>query len=239
MVTPSQSAAKVLTQLMVKHPSLLSPITLLSVSFVPSSSRIITIEDTREIYVPHRNKVHMVAYGKVTMNDLLINSLRMRPDRIVVGEVRGPEAITLFQAMDVGHRGTMGTLHANSARDAKERLIHSPMNVPEDMLPLVNHYVVMKMFPDGKRRVVSIVESVRTEGVAYGPIFSWRDGKLVMENTLGQNMEVLAERADTTVQELWNEFRRRKEFLDSLVQRELSFNDVFAAINQFLSPTKE
>ena len=202
-------------------------------SFIPLNDRIITIEDTREIYVPHPNRVHMVAYGSISMDDLLINSLRMRPDRIIVGEVRGPEAHTLFQAMDVGHRGVLGTLHANSAKDAKERLIHSPMNVPEDMLPLVNYYVVMKMFPDGRRRVVSIAESVRTEGVAYGPIFSWRNGRLVMENTLGQNMEVLAEQANTTVQNLWEEFRRRKEFLENLVNKSLGFLDAFKALSAY------
>ena len=203
-------------------------------AFVPADQRIITVEDTREIYVPHQNRVHMISYDGITMNDLLINALRMRPDRIIVGEVRGSEAITLFQAMDVGHRGTMGTLHANNAIEAKERLIHDPMNVPESMLPLVNLYVVMKRFPDGSRKVTEIVESVRGgEGIAYGPIFKLVAGQLRMVGSLGQNMEILAREANTTKAWLMQELRRRQRYLEQLLKVNLDFRGFFHAVNKY------
>lgn len=203
-------------------------------AFIPEDQRIITVEDTREVFVPHRNRVHMITYDGVTMNDLLINTLRMRPDRIIVGEVRGPEAVTLFQAMDVGHRGVLGTLHANNAVDAKERLTHEPMNVPASMLPLVNLYVVVKRYPDGSRRVKEIVESVRGENVvAYGKIFETVNGELRMTGSVGQNMDTLAEEANTTRKGIMEEMERRKMYLEALLDKKMDYVGTFKAINKY------
>ncbi len=206
------------------------------IGFIPQGQRVITIEDIRELYVPHENKVHMLSYGNITLNDLLINALRMRPDRIIVGEVRGKEAITLFQAMNVGHRGTMGTLHANSARECKERLTHSPMNVPEDMLPLVDLYVVLKKFPDGSRKVVEIVESQRGENVvAYAPIYKRIDGELKRVGSFGRKLEILAEQAEKSVKDVLQEIERRKAFLEQLLRQPLTFDQAFVAFNEYFS----
>ncbi len=97
---------------------------------IPDSQRVITIEDTRELVVTQPNRVQMVTSEEVSMDRLLINALRQRPDRIMVGEVRGPEARTLFTAMNTGHDGCMGTLHANSARESMSRVTNEPMAVP-------------------------------------------------------------------------------------------------------------
>ncbi|MEW6592660.1 MAG: CpaF family protein, partial [Candidatus Hadarchaeota archaeon] len=93
-------------------------------NFVPGSERIISIEDTAELQLPHKHWVRMETRppnvegkGEITMDDLVKNALRMRPDRMVVGEVRGPEARTMFTAMNTGHDGCMGTVHANSASE--------------------------------------------------------------------------------------------------------------------------
>jgi len=104
--------------------------------FIPENNRIVTIEDTAELQLPHENIVRMVSDVKkgITMDDLLKNSLRMRPDRIIVGEVRGPEAVTLFGAMNTGHRGCIGTLHANTAKETINRVTAPPMSVPVSQL---------------------------------------------------------------------------------------------------------
>src|SRR3989344_6867629 len=134
--------------------------------FIRFSERVITIEDTLELQFGNRdNWVQMETRPKlkgqdgISMNDLLKNALRMRPDRIVVGEVRGPEAQTLFIAMDTGHKGILGTLHSNSAREMLLRLKSDPMNVLEELVPLLNLVVVQyRLYVKGKgwhRRILT------------------------------------------------------------------------------------
>lgn len=108
--------------------------------FVPPEERIITIEDTAELQLMHEHWVRLETVMKsmdrkeVIMDDLLKNCLRMRPDRIIVGEIRGEEASTLFTAMNTGHNGCMGTIHANTASETITRITSPPMNVPPIML---------------------------------------------------------------------------------------------------------
>src|SRR4029079_5290796 len=98
-------------------------------SFIPDTERIVTIEDSAELQVQHTHVVrtdtrppNIEGRGEVTQRDLVKNSLRMRPDRIIVGEVRGSEALDMLQAMNTGHDGSISTVHANSARDSISRL---------------------------------------------------------------------------------------------------------------------
>jgi flagellar protein FlaI len=136
--------------------------------FVPLHERIVSIEDTLEIklmhehWIPMETKVPLHESGsEVTMDELLKNALRMRPDRILVGEVRSKEALTLFTAMNTGHEGTMATVHANSGREALARLQSHPMNVPDIMIPALDLIVVQnRQIKDGKlvRRVTEVLE---------------------------------------------------------------------------------
>ena len=119
-------------------------------SFIPPSERIITIEDTLELQLPHSHLIrtetrppNIEGKGEVTMDLLLKNSLRQRPDRIIVGEVRSKEAITLFSALNTGHSG-MGTLHANSTKETITRLINEPMNVPNIMINSIDFIIIQK-----------------------------------------------------------------------------------------------
>src|SRR6202012_2131905 len=96
---------------------------------VPTSERVVTIEDAAELILDQEHVVRMETRpaniegtGRITARDLVINSLRMRPDRIIVGEVRGPEALDMMQAMNTGHDGSLTTIHANSPRDALSRV---------------------------------------------------------------------------------------------------------------------
>ena len=156
--------------------------TLLNVlaSLIPASERIVTIEDAAELSLPHRNLVALEARpanaegkGAVVIRDLVRNALRMRPDRIVVGECRGGEALDMLQAMNTGHDGSLTTLHANGVRDALARLetmalmagIDLPaQSIREQIASAVNIIIHQARLPDGCRRIVEIAEVTGIEG---------------------------------------------------------------------------
>ena len=150
---------------------------------VPKTERVVTVEDTLELnfdfienWVPMEASPFAMGSTELSMGALLKNSLRMRPDRVIVGEVRSAEAETLFVAMDIGLAGSMGTLHANNARETTIRLMGEPMNVPLRMIPLLDLIIVCnRIFSKGKmiRRVTQIAEVSGIEGeiVQLGDLF--------------------------------------------------------------------
>ncbi|MGF1597446.1 MAG: CpaF family protein [Acidimicrobiales bacterium] len=156
--------------------------TLLNVvsSFIPSSERIVTIEDAVELRLNQRHVVRLEARppnvegkGQVVIRDLVRNALRMRPDRIVVGEVRGGEALDMLQAMNTGHEGSLSTLHANTPRDALARLetmvlmagLELPMRaIREQVASALDLVVHLSRMRDGSRRVTEIAEVNGMEG---------------------------------------------------------------------------
>ena len=156
--------------------------TLLNVlsQFIPRSERLVTIEDSAELKLSHRNIVRLEARpaniegrGRVAIRDLVINALRMRPDRIVVGECRGPEALDMLQAMNTGHDGSLTTAHANTPRDCLSRLENMVMMagfelpsaaIREQIASAVNLIVQQNRLPDGSRKIVQISEVTGREG---------------------------------------------------------------------------
>lgn len=156
--------------------------TLLNVlsSFIPDNERIVTIEDSAELRLHQRHVVRLEAVpgepdgnGRVTIRDLVKNSLRMRPDRIVVGECRGGEALDMLQAMNTGHDGSLTTLHANSPRDAIARLetlvLMAGMDLPvrairQQIGAAVDLIVQQARLRDGSRKVVQVTEVQGMEG---------------------------------------------------------------------------
>jgi len=156
--------------------------TLLNVlsSFLPGDQRIVTIEDSVELQLHQEHVIrlesrppNMEGKGEVTIRDLVRNALRMRPDRIVVGEVRGGEALDMLQAMNTGHEGSLSTLHANTPRDAIARLetmvMMAGVDLPtkairEQISSAVNLIVHLNRLSDGTRRVTQISEVVGMEG---------------------------------------------------------------------------
>lgn len=191
--------------------------------FVPRDERIITVEDTKELDLSWRkNCVSLVTReggGKIDMDTLLRTALRMRPDRLIVGEVRGPEAETLFVAMNVGHRGTMGTLHANSAREAMVRLGSPPMNVPKELLPLVNVVVVQHRIrtPGGTvRRITEVAEVSRMEDSVLLSTLYRLDPKTLeqrRENVPAHIIEQMSEITGMGKREIMKELARREALL--------------------------
>jgi pilus assembly protein CpaF len=156
--------------------------TLLNVlsGFIPEDHRIVTIEDAVELQLRQDHVVRLEyrppnieGRGEVTIRDLVRNSLRMRPDRIIVGEVRGGEALDMLQAMNTGHEGSMSTLHANSPRDALNRLetmvmmagIELPVRAIREYISSALRLVVhLARFRDGSRRISHITEVTGMEG---------------------------------------------------------------------------
>ena len=142
--------------------------------FIPRGERVVTVEDSAELKLSHRNIVRLEARpaniegkGRVAIRDLVINCLRMRPDRIIVGECRGAEALDMLQAMNTGHDGSLTTLHANTPRDALARLENMVMMagfelpstaIREQIQSAVNLIVQQTRLPDGSRKIVNITE---------------------------------------------------------------------------------
>jgi pilus assembly protein CpaF len=147
---------------------------------IPDYERIVTIEDTAELILDQEHVVRMETRpanvenrGVITARDLVINALRMRPDRIIVGECRGGEALDMLQAMNTGHDGGMTTVHANSPRDALNRLetmvLMAGLELPsrairEQIVSALQFIVSVRRFDDGVRRVESIAEMTGLEG---------------------------------------------------------------------------
>jgi pilus assembly protein CpaF len=156
--------------------------TLLNVlsSFIPERERIITIEDAAELKLVQRHVISLEARpsniegkGAITIRDLVRNALRMRPDRIVVGECRGPEAVDMLQAMNTGHDGSLTTIHANSPRDALARTetlvltagFDLPLKAIRDQIASAFDLIIqVNRLVDGRRRITHITEVGRMEG---------------------------------------------------------------------------
>jgi pilus assembly protein CpaF len=149
-------------------------------NYIPENERIVTIEDSAELQLQEEHVVRLETRppniegtGTVTQRDLVRNALRMRPDRIVVGEVRGGEALDMMQAMNTGHDGSMSTIHANSGRDALARLetmmLMAGLNLPERALreqiaSALNIVLQLARLSDGSRKLVGLAELTGMEG---------------------------------------------------------------------------
>jgi len=160
--------------------------------FIPEGERLVTVEDSAELKLSHRNIVRLEARpanvegkGRITIRDLVINCLRMRPDRIIVGECRGAEALDMLQAMNTGHDGSLTTAHANNPRDALSRLENMVMMagydlpssaIREQISSAINLIVQQSRLGDGSRKIVKIVEVTGREGdvIQMQDIFEFR-----------------------------------------------------------------
>ncbi len=168
--------------------------------FISNNERIITIEDAAELRL-HQNHVisletrttNYESEGEVTIRDLVINSLRMRPDRIIVGEVRGKEAFDMLQAMNTGHDGSMTTLHANSPIDALNRLetmvLMGGMEIPikairEYIINAIDIVINIERMSDGRRKITSIVEisDFLDDEIKTNEIFAFKQDGLTENN---------------------------------------------------------
>src|SRR5512135_1681186 len=180
-------------------------------AFVPTTERIVTIEDSAELQLqqPHVVRLetrppNIEGKGAVTQRDLVRNALRMRPDRIIVGEVRGAEALDMLQAMNTGHDGSLSTVHANSTRDALSRIetmvLMAGISLPgramrEYISSALDLLIHLARLSDGTRKVVKVTEVV---GMA-GDMVTLQDIFLFDQKGVGPNGEVLGHHRATGV----------------------------------------
>jgi pilus assembly protein CpaF len=174
---------------------------------VPEADRVVTIEDAAELQLKQRHVVRLESRpkniegeGEVTIRDLVRNALRMRPDRIIVGEVRGAEALDMLQAMNTGHEGSLSTIHANSPRDALNRLetmvLMAGYDLPvkairQHVAAALDLIVQLDRLDDGTRRVTEIVEVQRMEGdmITLQTLFDFKLTRYEADRTIVGQLE--------------------------------------------------
>ncbi|RMF90764.1 MAG: CpaF family protein [Methanobacteriota archaeon] len=216
--------------------------------FIPRRERIVTIEDTLELRLMHEHWIPMETKlpqhesgSEVTMDELLKNSLRMRPDRIIVGEVRGKEALTLFTAMNTGHEGTLATIHANSGREALSRLQSHPMNVPDIMIPALDLMVAQnrQINEEGKlvRRVTEVMEVSGKEADVFqtNTLFKYDPKtKTIEEKVLnGRIIHELSRLTGRKINEIDEEIERRKTIVEAMVEAELPLGGIYNIVQTY------
>ncbi|MEW5763278.1 MAG: CpaF family protein [Bacillota bacterium] len=172
-------------------------------SFIPPDERIVTIEDAAELQLQQEHVVtlesrppNIEGRGQITIRDLVRNALRMRPDRIIVGEVRGGEALDMLQAMNTGHEGSLSTVHANSPRDALARLetmvLMAGMELPvrairEQIASAIDLIVHQSRLKDGSRRITHVTEVQGMEGqvILLQDLFTFRQKGVQQDRIVG------------------------------------------------------
>jgi len=193
--------------------------------YIPDNERIITIEDTSELRLLQEHVVSLQAKppniegkGAITIRDLFVNSLRMRPDRIIIGEVRGEEALDMIQAIASGHSGSLAIVHADSPKDCFSRLVTmilisgiqlSVGEIRRQVAECVDIIVHTELFLDGKRRITHITDVCRVPGkeeVGLEEIFFFR------QDRIDDNGRVIGE---------WVMNKRKPEFYDKFVKRNI------------------
>jgi pilus assembly protein CpaF len=180
-------------------------------SYIPNNERIITVEDAAELQLQQEHLVSLEARpaniegkGEITFRDLVINCLRMRPDRIIIGECRGGEAIDMLQAMNTGHEGSMTTIHANNPRDSLSRLetmvLMSGMELPsrairEQIALAIDIIIQTQRYSDGTRKIARILE---VTGMEQDVILT-QDIYLFHQRGIGENGKVFGEFMPTSI----------------------------------------
>lgn len=177
-----ESAVKTRLNILISGGTGTGKTTLLNVlsAYIPGNERIVSIEDSAELHLKQDHVVRLETRppniegkGEVTQRDLVKNALRMRPDRIILGEVRGGEALDMLQAMNTGHDGSLSTIHSNSTRDSMARLetmvLMAGMDLPEKAIreqiaSAIDIVIQLVRYPDGTRKIVKLSEMVGMEG---------------------------------------------------------------------------
>jgi flagellar protein FlaI len=223
---------------------------------IKSGSKIITIEETAELNLPHENWVSLIArqsyglggssVGEVTLFDLVRTSMRHRPDVLIVGEVRGQEAYVLFQALATGHGG-MCTMHAENLDSAIKRLTSKPMDIAPAYIPLMNIvlsiqrvHLMKGVEKKAYRRVMNVNEIADYED--YRCVLKWHPTKDEYLSTFDKSMmlSAISERVGASKKELLAEIGRRKDVLHWMRERNIrSYKDVAAIIAEYYARPKQ
>jgi flagellar protein FlaI len=219
--------------------------------FIKPEMKVVSVEDTQELNLPHENWIPSVVRlgfghedkkgGTITLFDLLKAAVRQRPDYIIVGEVRGEEAYTLFQAMATGHLG-LSTIHAESVEAVINRLESEPMNIPKPLIAMANVIMVMTRTEiEGKpaRRTSTTTEVIgldpKRRNIITGEVFRWnqKGDKFVFSGNsviLERHMKKL----DMDEEDIRRELHRRKIVLEWMVRKDIRrYTDVANVIREY------
>jgi flagellar protein FlaI len=214
--------------------------------FIPPRAKVLTIEDTRELALHHDNWLASVTRERVhegsdiDMYDLLRSALRHRPEYIIVGEVRGAEALTLFQAMNTGHT-TFSTMHADSVETVINRLENEPIGVPRAMVQSLDVLCIQTLSRfEGERvrrsRAIAEIGGIdgRTGELDYSTAFSWRPASDTFSRNDSSLLDEIREERGWSRSTLLRELRNREEFLRTLARHEVSdFRRFTALVNEY------
>jgi len=213
--------------------------------FIPPRAKVLTIEDTRELSLYHENWLSSVTRERrgdadITMYDLLRSALRHRPEYILVGEVRGEEAITLFQAMNTGHT-TFSTMHADSVQTVINRLENDPINVPRPMVTSLDVLWVQVLARSGGERVrraktLAEIEGIdqRTGELDYSTTYTWNANEDTFAEQNSELLEEIREERGWSQSELLEELRNRRRFLAYLQERSVNdYRRFTAMVNKY------
>ena len=223
---------------------------------VKPGSKIITIEETAELNLPHDNWVSLIArqsyglggssVGEVALFDLVKTSMRHRPDIMIVGEIRGEEAYVLFQALATGHGG-MATMHAENIDSAVKRLTSKPMEIAPAYIPLMNIVLSIQrihLIKNGEkkavRRVINVNEIADYE--KYRTPISWEPAQDIHETRLDKSILLtsISQKRGITKQELIEEIGKRKDVLHWMIEKNIrSYKDVAAIIGEYYARPKQ
>ena len=227
--------------------------------FIPQESKIVSIEETREINLPHPNWIPGVARsgfgeivadkmaGEIDMYDLMKAALRQRPEYILVGEIRGREAYVLFQAMATGH-ATYSTFHADSAKSVIHRLESKPINIPRVMLQsldIISIHIATQVKGKRVRRCKQIIEIIdidpTTKEILTNEVFRWDpiEDKFIYTGK-SYVLEGIRARWDMDKDQIAQEIRRRTELLEWMCRSNIrSFKEVAKAISLYVESPEE
>ena len=219
--------------------------------FIPPRAKVLTIEDTRELSLYHDNWLSSVTRERmgdadISMYDLLRSALRHRPEYIIVGEVRGEEAITLFQAMNTGHT-TFSTMHADSVQTVINRLENEPINVPRPMVTSLDVLWVQVLGrTDGERvrraKTIAEIEGIdqRTGELDYSNTFAWGSTDDTFSRNNSELLEEIREERGWSRSELLEELRNRERFLRYLQENGVNdYRRFTAMVNKYYADPAE
>ncbi|MEM4057378.1 MAG: type II/IV secretion system ATPase subunit, partial [Thermoplasmata archaeon] len=222
--------------------------------FIPPSAKIVSIEDTREINLPHQNWIPGTtrsgtgerslagkSAGEIDMYDLVRASLRQRPNYIIVGEVRGKETYTMFQAMATGHT-TYSTMHAESVKAMIHRLENPPISCPRILMTALNNVIILthtKVKDNVVRRIKEVVEIVgfepETEELITNVVFEWnqKDDTYIYKGHSYLFDKIMALK-NWTYDEMEQEFARRTKVLEYIYKKDIDdYRDIWAVITNY------
>ncbi len=204
--------------------------------FIPWNERVLSVEDTAELQIYHDHWLRMETRAaapdgttEIDMNDCLKSSLRMRPDRVIVGEVRGPECATLLMAMNTGHDGSFGSLHANTAAETVNRMINPPMLVPTIMLSALDMIIIQARLHHAGRTVRVITEIAEIAGMEGDKPrlntiwkFDPMSGEILPTGVPSKLRETICKAAGLSPADFDRQVDERDRILSDLVERDIS-----------------